>query len=370
MQSTLVTDTKKYERDNDTERVNRVTSVLEGDTPDDDISTRFTETQVMQRELQQSQQRDIDNLLDKYKDVMTAEPGLTSMTEFAIETGNTEPIFQRAYNTPAALKASIDTEINWLLSKHYIQPSTSPWSSPMVTVRKPDGTARLCVNFKKKINAVTRQQPFYMPKVEEVLEGVGKATFISKLDLSKGYYQIKMKDSDVPKTAFICHRGKFEFLRMPFGVRNAPAVLQELMQTLLNTHKAFSTAYMDDVVIFSDNWEDHLRHIDMVLTTLRQAGLTANPKKCRWGGQSIEFLGHQVGAEKVSMPEHRVQALSNYTRPSTKKGLQAFLGSTGFYRRYVSQLANYISVITPLMTRHLCGLCGRRRVSWPLQFVL
>jgi len=148
-----------------------------------------------------------------------------------------------------------------------------------------------------------------------------------------------MRESDIPKTAFICHRGKFEFLRMPFGhsqVKNAPAVFQELMQGLLNPHKSFSTAYMDDVVIYSETWSDHILHIDVVLRALRGAGLTANPKKCRWGGTSIEFLGHQIGGGRMSMPEHRAQALSNYTRPSTKKGLRAFLGSIGFYRRYVS----------------------------------
>ena len=107
------------------------------------------------------------------------------------------------------------------------------------------------------------------------------ATFISKIDLTKGYYQIRMKELDVPKTAFICHRGKYEFLRMPFGVKNAPAVFQELMQSLLNPYTIFITAYMDDVAIFSDNLTDHLDHIDTVLRTLRQAGLMANPKKYR-----------------------------------------------------------------------------------------
>ena len=228
----------------------------------------------------------------------------------------------------------------------------------MVTVRKPDGSARLCVDF-KRINAVTRQQPFFMPRVEEVLEGVGKATFISKIDLTKGYYQIRMKESDVPKTAFICHRGKYEFLRMLFGVKNTPAVFQELMQSLLNPYITFSTAYMDDVVIFNDNWTDHLDHIDTVLRTLRQAGLTANPKKCRWGGHSIEFLGHQVGGGRMSMPHHRAQALSRYTRPLTKKGLRAFLGSIGFYRRYVNKLANQTAILTPLTTKQ-----APQRVEW------
>ena len=346
---------KRYER---AKEVKRVTSVLEGDTGSDDITERFSEAKVSQRLLEQTQQGDLDKILEQYKDVLTTEPGLTDIIEFQIDTGQADPIYQRAYNTPTSLKQSIDTEIDWLLSQGYIRPSTSPWSSPMVTVRKPDGTARLCVDF-KRINEVTRQMPFYMPRVEEVLEGVGKARYISKLDLSKGYYQIKMKVGDIPKTAFICHRGKFEFLRMPFGVKNAPAAFQELMQGILEPHRLISTAYMDDIVIFSDSWEDHLDHIQAVLQTLRTAGLTANPRKCRWGGSSIEFLGHQVGGGKMSMPQHRVDALSTYTRPLTKKGLRAFMGSIGFYRRYVSKLADQTAILTPLTAKQ-----APQRVEW------
>ena len=207
---------KRYDKSVDTPQIRRVTSVLEGDKGDDEITTRYSEAELIEQELDLKQKEDIDRLLGKHDDVLTAEPGLTSIKEFAIERGETEPLFQRTYNTPASLKESIDKEIQWLLSKQYIRLSTSPWSLPMVTVHKLDGTALLCVDF-KKINEVTRQQTFYMPRVEEVLVGVGKARYISKLDLSKDYYQISMKPSDIPKTAFICHRGKFEFLRMPFG---------------------------------------------------------------------------------------------------------------------------------------------------------
>ena len=346
---------KRYNR---LKEVKRVTSVLEGDTVKDDITDRYSETKIAQQLLQETQQTQLDEALERYKDVLTSEPGLTDVTEFGIDTGQADPIHPRAYNTPTFLKQSIDTEIDWLLTKEYIRLSTSPWSSPMVTVRKPDGTARLCVDF-KKINEVTRQQPFYMPRVKDVLERVGKARYISKLDLSKGYYQIKMRDGDIPKTAFICHRDKFEFLRMSFGVKNAPAVFQELMQGILEPHHLFSTAYIDDVVIFSDSWDEHLTRIQAVLSTLRKAGLTANPRKCRWGGTSIEFLGHQVGAGKMSMPQHRVQALSSYTRPTTKKGLRAFLGSVGFYRRYVSKLADQTAILTPLTAKQ-----APQRVDW------
>ena len=146
---------------------------------------------------------------------------------------------------------------------------------------------------------------------------------------------------------------------MPFGVKNAPAVFQELMQALLSKHKAFSSPYMDDVIIFSDSWTDHTDHIKQVLQTLREAGLTANPTKCRWGGQYVKFLGHRVGGGRMSMPTHRVEALSQYTLPTTKKGLRAFLGSVGFYRRYVQQLANQTSVLTPLTTKQ-----APHRVAW------
>jgi len=220
----------------------------------------------------------------------------------------------------------------------------------MVTVRKPDGTARLCVDF-KRINEITTQVPFYMPRVEEVLEGVGKAEFISKLDLSKGYYQIPMVETDIEKTAFTCHKGRYEFTRMPFGVKNAPAVFQELMQRLFEKESEFCTPYMDDIVIFSRDWDAHVGHIDRVLAKLGEAGLTANPAKCRWGGRSMEFLGHQVGEGRMSLSSHRAEALRNYTKPCTKRGLRSFLGAISFYRRYVKQLASQTAILTPLTAK-------------------
>ena len=120
------------------------------------------------------------------------------MVTFDIDTGEAEPVYQRPYSTPVSLRESVDVEIEWLLNKGYIRPSSNPWASPMVTVRKADGSARLCVDF-RKINALTRKVPFYMPKVDEVLEGVGQAKYISKLDLSKGYYQVQLTDSPSPK---------------------------------------------------------------------------------------------------------------------------------------------------------------------------
>ena len=244
----------------------------------------------------------------------------------------------------------VDQEISWLLQKGYIVPSSSPWASPMVTVRKADGSARLCVDF-RCINSLTRQIPFFMPRVEEVIEGVGRARYISKLDLSKGFYQVPLTQEAQPKTAFVCHKGAFHFTRMPFGVKNAPACFQALMQKVLTDLGEFSAPYMDDVIIYSSTWEDHITHIGRVLSTLQQAGLTVNPKKCCWGGRAVEFLGHFIGKGNMTIPQHRTTALAKYTRPNTKRGLRAFLGSVGFYRRYLPHLAESTSTLTPLTSK-------------------
>ena len=331
-------------------RVSRVTSVLEPDSPGDEITDRLAEVQVEGDALSPSQKADISLIESTFSDILTKSPGLTDLVQFELDTGDHQPIFQRAYNTPTALKESIDKELDWLLEKGFIRPSTSPWASPLVAVKKPDGTTRLCVDY-RRINDITRQIPFYMPRVEEVLEGVGQARYISKLDLSKGYYQIPVKESDTTKTTFICHRGRFQFTRMPFGVKNAPAIFQELMQGVLKNCTDFSTAYMDDVVIYSHSWTDHVKHINRVLTALRKANLTVNPTKCVWGGKTMLFLGHQVGDGRMSLPAHRAEALAKYQLPSTKRGLRAFLGSVGFYRRYSKQLAAQTAILTPLTSK-------------------
>ena len=324
--------------------VKRITTVVED--RGDDLTSSYASSSVVSQQLTDEQTQQLEQMLDRHSKTLTKDPGITSLVEFDIDTGGAEPIHQRPYSTPVALKEKVDEEITWLLSKGYIVPSSSPWASPMVTVRKADGSARLCVDF-RKINGLTRQMPFFMPRVEEVVEGIGRAKFVSKIDLSKGFYQVPLTKAAMEKTAFTCHRGAFHFTRMPFGVKNAPACFQTLMQRVLADVTEFSTAYMDDVVIYSPTWEDHVVHVNQVLDRIGRAGLTVNPKKCCWGGRAIEFLWHFVGRGQMSIPAHRCTALATYTKPRTKKGLRAFLGSVGFYRRYLEKLAHWTSLLTP-----------------------
>ena len=160
-----------------------------------------------------------------------------------------------------------------------------------------------------------------------------------------------MAPTDISKTTFTCHKDRFEFLRMPFGVKNVPAVFQELMQTIFRDESLYCRPYTDDLIIFSFSWSDHVTHVRKVLTKLREAGLMANLAKCRWGGNKMEFLGHMVGEGTMAVPEHRVKALAKYSKPVTKKGLRGFWGAVGFYRRYMELLARHTAILTPLTAK-------------------
>jgi len=330
--------------------VKRFTTVLDDDCVGDEVMCTNGKIQLHEMVPTEKMNEDIRSWLEEFKDVVCKKPGLTDWVEMGINTGDAAPVSQHPYNTPVALRDAVEKEVNWLMEKGYIRKSQSEWASPIVTVKKLDGSIRLCVDY-KKLNAVTTPAPFYMPTIEEILEKAGTAAIISTVDLNKGYYRVGMKTDDIGKTAFVCHKGHFEFLRMPFGLKNAPAAFQKLTSRVLEPCSDYAIPYIDDVVIFSPTGEAHVEHVKKVLMRLREAGLTASPRKCRWGGKVVEFLGHRIGGGKTSIPEGRVKALREYVRPRTKRGLRTFLGVVGFYRRYIQMLAKHTATLSPATAR-------------------
>ena len=326
--------------------VKRITTVLEDDQVTDDVTITNDKVHVEEAVLDESMKKDVSEWLEEFGDVVCTEPGLTDYVELSINTGEAAPVSQRPYNTPVSLRKAVEKEVDWLVQQGYVRRSHSEWASPIVTVKKPDGSIRLCVDY-KRLNSVTTPAPFYMPTIEEVLEAAGTAAIISKIDLNKGYHQVRVREEDVPKTAFVCHKGHFEYLRMPFGLKNAPAVFQKLTSRVLESCTAFALPYIDDIIIFSKDWDEHVRHVRQVLQVLRDAGLTASPRKCVWGGKVVEFLGHKLGDGRVSIPDRRVKALKEYIRPRTKKALRSFLGVVSFYRRYIDMLAKHTATLSP-----------------------
>ena len=223
----------------------------------------------------------IESIKSEFADVLSSEPGNTDSAILSLELVDSTPIQQDPYRIPDRLKPGVKKELEGLLEADIVAPSTSPWASPIVPVTKPDGSVRICVDY-RKLNEVTAKDPYYMPTLEEILERVGSCHVLSKLDLAKGYYQVKVAAGSREKTAFISPFGKYEFSRMPFRLKNAPAVFQRLMDGVLNECYSYAAPYLDDILIFSSNWEEHLVHVRSVLAVLRKHGLTAKPSKCMW----------------------------------------------------------------------------------------
>ena len=224
-------------------------------------------------------------------------------------------------------------------------PSTSPWASPIVPVPKDDGTVRVCVDF-RRLNELTEGDPYYMVTLEEILERVGGSKVMSKLDLAKGFYQVEVDAQSREKTAFICPFGKYEFTRMPFGLKNAPALFQRCMEVVLHECYSFSAPYIDDVIAFSENAEEHVEHLRLVMAELKRYGMTVKEKKCMFGMKKVEYLGHVIGGGELAVPAHRAAAMAEYIQPKTKKQLRSFLGAASYYRKFMMGYAKKSSPST------------------------
>ena len=301
---------------------------------------------LIERQLTESQSGHLAALQEKYRDNLTATPGLAKVHPFSINTGDHCPIAKPPYRIPEKWRSQLRTHTVELQQLGIVRSSMSPWCSSSVTVGKKDGSLRLCQDY-RPLNSVTVSDPYSMKRIDDTLDLLGEASFLTKLDLSKGYYQIPMDEVDIPKTAFSTPFGKFEYIRMPFGLKNAPSHFQRTMDNVLAELFACSSAYIDDVIIFSRSFDDHLCDLNNVLLALCSKGFTIKPSKCVWAARSVEYLGFEVGEGNLSVPEARVQSISSITLPQTIKQLRSFLGTVGYYRRFIPQFANFSSTLTP-----------------------
>lgn len=221
---------------------------------------------TVNQEISDQQKGELRCLLEEFADVLQDVPGKTTMAEIHIETERATPVHQPPYRLPKARHKIVQQEIKELLEAGIVELSHSPWAAPIVLVPKKDKTYRLCVDY-RRLNKVMTQDPYPMPRVDDLLDGLGGAHFISTL--CKGYWQVPVAEDSRQKTAFVTPLGKYQFKMMPFGLVGAPAVFQRMMNTLLADTLSFSGAYIDDVVIFSNSWEDHLSPQDSTSETER-----------------------------------------------------------------------------------------------------
>ncbi len=300
---------------------------------------------------------DLETLLSEYKSIFSDKPGDTTQVEMMIETGDNAPFRQTPYSVPIGIRDKVKKELDLLEEAGIIERSDSPWASPLVPVKKPDGSVRLCVDF-RRLNSATVREPYYIPGLDEIVHKVGQARVLSKVDLTKGFHQVSVKVEDRAKTAFVCPFGKFQYCKMPFGLCNAPSVFQRLMDVVLSDCVDCSCVYIDDVLIMSENWREHLVHSGRVFECLRKAGLTCKSSKCEFGKATLEFLGHVVGDGVLSVPEARVLALRDHPRSKTKKQLRAFLGVVNFYRRFIRGFHQWSYLLTPSTSKSAPAVVG------------
>ena len=284
------------------------------------------------------QKRQMEDLLDEFKEIFSDDPGCTMKAEHSIKTGENPPVYRPPYRMPHAWQKPIREEVQKMLQAGIIEPSESAWTSPLMPVKKKDGSLRLCVDY-RSLNLITEDDRYPMPRVDELLEKLG----ISTLDLTKGYYQVPVSQEDQAKTAFMTPMGKFQFRRMPFGLKGAPTTFQRLMDVILSQCHQYSSAYIDDISVFSQSWEEHLAHLRDVFERLQVANLKAKARKCHLGMEEGHHLGHQVGRGKIQLEQAKVEAIATFRKPKTQKDMRAFLGLTGYYRRFIPRFATLMA---------------------------
>ena len=277
--------------------------------------------------------------------------GNTPLIKHVIETGGQAPIAQRPYRIPQSRRQALKAEIDTMLDEGIIRPSVSPWASPVVIVEKKDGSLRFCCDY-RRLNSVSQFDPYPLPLISETLDALGNAKHFSSLDLASGYWQVPLDEKSIAKSAFVIPGGKYEWTRMPFGLAGSPSTFQRLMDVLLSgLLYEVCLVYLDDIIIYSSTVEEHLERLKLVLNKLREANLKLKPSKCKFFRKELKYLGHVVSRDGMAMDPEKLRAVKDYPRPQNVKDVRAFLGLTGFYRRFIDRYADKAKALTQLQKK-------------------
>lgn len=299
--------------------------------------------------LTSEQQKNLRSLIPQ--GLFNERPGRTEVMKHDIWLLSPGPVRQTCCRIPARLISDLKKEVETMLEMGIIEPSRSEWCSPVVLVPKKDGTLRFCIDF-SRLNSISAFDPYPMPRVDELVERLGNAKYLSTLDLCKGYWQIPLADSVKELTAFRVPSGLFHFRVMPFGLHGAAATFQRTMDHVLRGTEDFAAAYIDDVVVYSSSWEDHLKHLAAVFSKIRDAGLVANATKCHLAKPEVTYLGYVLGGGVIKPQLDKVEAVRSCPPPTTKKRVRSFLGLVGWYRRFIPNFSSRAAVLTDLTRKN------------------
>lgn len=315
---------------------------------DEPSDTSFDRALFSHSPLSSDQQAQLHTLVSRFVSLFQPPRGLPpsrSIEHSITLVAGQGPVCVRPYRYPHAHKDEIQRQITDMLEQGIIRPSQSAFSSPVILVKKKDSSWRLCIDY-RALNRVTVLDKYPIPVVEELLDELHGSCYFSKIDLKSGFYQVRVRVSDIEKTAFRTHDGHYEFLVMPFGLTNAPATFQALMNTIFRPLlRKGVLVFFDDILVYSDSWVTHLSLLTDVLTLLQSHQLVVNQKKSSFGRTSIEYLGHVIDDKGVSMDPSKIDSITNWPTPKSVKAVRGFLGLTGYYRKFI---AGYGKLARPL----------------------
>ncbi|GFO04002.1 Zinc finger protein [Plakobranchus ocellatus] len=278
-----------------------------------------------------------------YSSIFSDRPGIVSTEEHCIEMTSSIPVRQRPYPVPYAMRQTLRDELREMEDLGAIRKSSYPYASPVVVVKKKDGTNRVCIDY-RRLNKLTIFDPQPMKPPAAIFQGMEKDQYFSKIDLSKSYWQILVRKLDIPKTVFVTMDCHYEFLRMPFGMINSGATLTRAVKKLLRGMDNV-VDYIDDLLIHTEIWEAHVKTLSELFKRLQETNFTVGPVKCLLGSRTVDFLGHSLARGSIGLQDENVEKVSNAPRPKTKREVRAFLGLVSYYKEFVQ---NFAAVSAPL----------------------
>ena len=299
-----------------------------------------------------SEQAKLRDLLRNHVEAISdgVTTGKTSLLHHSIDTGGERPVAKRPYRRPPGQNEIIEKEVKTLMDQGLVYSGFSPWAAPVVLVKKKDGAMRFCIDY-RGLNAVTKRAAYLMPRVDDILDSLNGRQWFTGLDLKSGYWQVALDEDAQRKSAFATRSGQYMWKVMPFGLVNAPATFQHLMDVVLaGLTPELALVYVDDVIIFTKgDFNDHLLAVDRVLGALQKAGLQLALNKCQFGCQRLVYLGHIVSKEGIATDPAKVATILKLAAPTSLGELRRFLGSLGYYRRFISQFAAKARPLTSLL---------------------
>ena len=301
----------------------------------------------------EAQTQQLDNLLHEFSDVFSSNSldfGCTSTIKHSIPLIDDQPFRLPHRRIPAAQYQAVKDHLKGMEESSGIRRSKSPYASPIVIAHKKDGSLRICIDY-RQLNNKTVRDAYPLPRIEEALDALGKARLFTTLDLTSGYWQVQMEEKDIPKTAFTTPMGLFECERMPFGLSNAPATFQRLMMSCLGEQNYVTCLlYLDDIIVFSANFDEHIERLGKVFSCLREHGLKLKPSKCNLLQEEVKYLGHVVSGKGIATDPEKTAQVSDWPSPSNRKEVRRFLGFTGYYRRFIKAYSNIAAPLYNLIS--------------------